>query len=183
MCPPCCLYSALLSHGCMRAITARCFIGFVLCAVAAAVFFASVYRAVFFKVLIGADGFFIPAAVCTPAVFFVPRYFRLAGQFGAGSSSSAVCTFKTRELLDFFMLPADMQAAEYLSARVQAVAAFDSRADGERIMDGILLSSLRPLCFRTFWAPASLRLMHGCALRAPRRRLSIMPRAISVLRL
>ena len=46
------------------------FIGFVLCAVAAAVFFASVYRAVFFKVLIGADGFFIPAAVFAPAVFF-----------------------------------------------------------------------------------------------------------------
>ena len=114
-------------------------------------------------------GFLFPQRFSPRPFFFVPRYFRRAGQFGAGSSSSAVCTFKTRELLDFFMLPADMQAAEYLAARVQAVAAFDSRADGERIMDGILLSSPRPLCFRTFWVSASLLLMHGRALRAPRR--------------
>lgn len=96
----------------------------------AAAFVLSLYRTIFFKVLIGKDGFFYQSAPGNGRYYRYSEIRRAWMSSGreTNSSTAIYCNYETRDgkTVRIAITGADTDAAEYLIERVEAVAASDA---------------------------------------------------------
>lgn len=123
--------------------------GRIILAVFAVAFALSLYRVVFFKVLIGRDGFFYQSAPGNGRYY---RYSELRNAWvSAGKETSSMSTFylqfETREgsITRIAILEADTDAADYLVKRVAAVAASDATGMEDDQRDHIISGKIKGL--------------------------------------
>lgn len=124
-------------------------LGRIILVVFAVAFALSLYRVVFFKVLIGRDGFFYQSAPGNGRYY---RYSELRNAWvSAGKETSSMSTFylqfETREgsITRIAILEADTDAADYLVKRVAAVAASDATGMEDDQRDHIISGKIKGL--------------------------------------
>ena len=124
-------------------------LGRIILVVFAVAFALSLYRVVFFKVLIGRDGFFYQSAPGNGRYY---RYSELRNAWvSAGKETNSTSTFylqfETREgsITRIAILEADTDAADYLVKRVAAVAASDATGMEDDQRDHIISGKIKGL--------------------------------------
>lgn len=124
-------------------------LGRIILVVFAVAFALSLYRVVFFKVLIGRDGFFYQSAPGNGRYY---RYSELRNAWvSSGKETNSTSTFylqfETREgsITRIAMLEADTDAADYLVKRVAAVAASDATGMEDDQRDHIISGKIKGL--------------------------------------
>ena len=124
-------------------------LGRIILVVFAVAFALSLYRVVFFKVLIGRDGFFYQSAPGNGRYY---RYSELRNAWvSSGKETNSTSTFylqfETREgsITRIAILEADTDAADYLVKRVAAVAASDATGMEDDQRDHIISGKIKGL--------------------------------------
>ena len=124
-------------------------LGRIILVVFAVAFALSLYRVVFFKVLIGRDGFFYQSAPGNGRYY---RYSELRNAWvSSGKETNSTSTFylqfETREgsITRIVILEADTDAADYLVKRVAAVAASDATGMEDDQRDHIISGKIKGL--------------------------------------